>query len=142
MTMANVPEGDEVVLSVPGADELGERVKPRFVSAVTSYAVAVLDETSRIEFLQRGNSASQPEYTSAQVDNAVRVVNNRGVAPRKRSGWVTFGRILLPLVTVFLGVAIAEALRSTAWVIPAGLALGVSVATAILLAIFDKADPL
>jgi hypothetical protein len=138
MSSTEVTRNDDVVVVVPGASDLGPSVRTRFTDSVTNYAMAVLNETSRIEFTQRGSSAIEPEYTSAQVDNAVRVVNNRGVAPRRAPRWVFNVRIVQPILTTALGVAVSQAFIDAGWWPLAGLLIGLSLTSFFLLLIHDK----
>jgi hypothetical protein len=96
---------DSISFNVGGVGEMNSEARALFESYVRTYAVDLIQETSRNEVAHRSDTSNVPQYTSANVFDANRVIRARGVIPPKTSRWYYVARAIHWPLTVVVGVA-------------------------------------
>lgn len=100
-----IQSADQVRVEVSGSVALAGEARQVFDAAVKAYATELLNEASRRELEHRADSSAVPQFTSAQVAVAERVVRNRGLEPPRRSRWFIAGKIALYVLAVAVGLS-------------------------------------
>lgn len=110
-----VHPGDEVRVAVDGASALTGVVRDIFEDAVKQYATELLNEASRREVADRGDSSPVIQYTTSQVAVAETVVRSKGVTPPRRSRWIIVAKVAIYLLAAVIGVGGNLMVQSEPW---------------------------
>ncbi|MFE4835888.1 hypothetical protein ACFRAU_14565 [Arthrobacter sp. NPDC056691] len=106
---------DHVQVEVGGSGALTGEARQVFDTAVKAYATELLNEASRRELEHRADSSTVPQFTSAQVAVAERVVRSRGLEAPRRSRWFIAGKIALYVFAVAVGISSNMMLQNKPW---------------------------
>ncbi|WP_026543509.1 hypothetical protein [Paenarthrobacter nicotinovorans] len=106
---------DQVQVEVAGSSALAGEARQVFNAAVSAYASELLNEASRRELEHRADTSEIPQFTSAQVAIAERVVRSRGLALPRRSRWFIAAKISLYVFAVAVGISSNMMLQTNPW---------------------------
>jgi hypothetical protein len=129
------PAGDSLAINIPSDMAIAQSALDTYTRVVQDFAKDVLEEASKVEYMNRGDAHVTAEYTSRYFVKASATVLERG-ATRRRTPWhIILCHILTPILYAAAGIFFSLAFVDPvwyAWAIPVSLA---AVAATILIVV-------
>ncbi len=148
VAQGSVQSTRDVVVVVPGAQDLSGEALAYFTSSTQKYAEKLLDEASKIEEGHRDQSSTVAQYTTGHIAQAETFLRTRGYGiARKRSKWVGPLRILQYVLTAIVGVTSNLMLASSPWLLTQSawstvfaVSLAVGIIVVIITEVIERAE--